>query len=427
MESPTQSERQQALGAVLNSRIFRRSDSLKRLLTYLVEQDNLGRGNSLGECEIAIQVLGRMKEFSPDTDSSVRTRMHTLRQKLDEYYHDEAAIGQLRITIPKGTYAPQFDPPKLNPVPDVLPIPKTVSQPVWLYVLVAFLVPCLAVWGMAAAGYLTTGSKWRLDRELREFWGPVLASTQPVAICVGQPVHLWVRDYGANPLPLTYPPFEDSPPASDAFLRFYREHSLLRADSRLVLHPSPNATLWGDSAGAALAGKFLANNGVTSELLPEGTLKSEVAIRGRALLIFGRPEFTALANRYLTAANGYQVGYLPAIRQHAIWRLADPGKYFLNTTTGAHQSNLGLITIQTEKTPGFQVHRTIIFNGITSDGSLAGIEYLTNSGSVADLRNRLRAEGVDEWPALLQVIVRTTSSDGYPLNVVHEKHAVLRR
>lgn len=425
MEQAAETGRRQALDAILASQTFRRADLLKKLLTYLVEQVEQDCGSAISEHEIANQVLGRGTGFSPDTDSSVRTRMHALRQKLDEYYREEGVAAVGRITIPKGGYAPQFEPvetalPTIAPViPTAPPLSAHRRWPVALLTLAASL---LCLWMAIALGYLSTGPRWRLNQDVRELWNPFLSSVRKTVISVGQPAaHLWVRDYGPNPLPLTYPPFPDPPPKSAAFLRFYQERSHLLPDSNLVLHPSPNATLWGDSAGATVAGKFLSASDASSELLPEATVNSEVAIRDRPIIVFGRPEFSPLANRYLTAANGYQVGYLSSIRKHAIWSIADPSKYFLNAES-VNQVNLGLVTIFRSNQPP-----VMVLNGITSDGSLGGIEYLTNPASVADLRERFRKEGYADWPSIFQVIVETTSSGGYPIRVAHQAHLVLKR
>jgi hypothetical protein len=79
-------ERRRALEAVLSSDGFRRAEQLKRLLAYLAEQEELGRSAEVTEYELGTKVLGRGEDFSPETDSTVRTRMHGLRQKLEEFY-----------------------------------------------------------------------------------------------------------------------------------------------------------------------------------------------------------------------------------------------------------------------------------------------------------------------------------------------------
>ena len=69
----------------------------------------------------------------------------------------------------------------------------------------------------------------------------------------------------------------------------------------------------------------------------------------------------------------------------------------------------------------------MVFSGITSDGSAAGIEYLTEERAVAELWEKLRKEGYGEWPAVFQVVLKISSSDGYAMAARYERHVVLQR
>ena len=42
------------------------------------------RASEVTEYELGVEALGRPPSFTPEADSSVRTRVHALRQKLDE-------------------------------------------------------------------------------------------------------------------------------------------------------------------------------------------------------------------------------------------------------------------------------------------------------------------------------------------------------
>ena len=111
-------ERRQAIESVLASETFRRAGQLKRLLSYLFEQDELGRSHEVTEYELGTRALGRPPDFAPDIDSTVRTRMHGLRQKLDEYRQTQARDAP-RLQLPKGSYRLQFV--STSPVPQLLP------------------------------------------------------------------------------------------------------------------------------------------------------------------------------------------------------------------------------------------------------------------------------------------------------------------
>ncbi len=96
-------EKAQALRAVLESDTFARSERLKALLRFVCEAEMEGRGSELTEYSIGTLALGRPKEFAPLEDSSVRSRAHELRQKLEKYYSQEAPLAAVRIELRKGS------------------------------------------------------------------------------------------------------------------------------------------------------------------------------------------------------------------------------------------------------------------------------------------------------------------------------------
>src|SRR5258706_100322 len=71
----------------------------------------------------ATNALHRPADYSPGEDSSVRSRAHALRRKLQEYYEAEAPDAELRIELPKGSYRPIFvaRPTMLQLVPESIP------------------------------------------------------------------------------------------------------------------------------------------------------------------------------------------------------------------------------------------------------------------------------------------------------------------
>lgn len=69
-----------------------------------------GRGGSINEHAIGVQVFGRAEAYNPGEDSIVRSQARFLRQRLEEYFRAEGAHEPLRITIPKGSYIPVFEP-----------------------------------------------------------------------------------------------------------------------------------------------------------------------------------------------------------------------------------------------------------------------------------------------------------------------------
>jgi len=98
------------LARILSSPAFRASQRRKDLLRYVVEQALAGRADRLKAFPIAVDVLGRDASFDPQTDPIVRIEMGRLRRDLAQYYLGEGRDDPLRIGIPKGHYAPAFEP-----------------------------------------------------------------------------------------------------------------------------------------------------------------------------------------------------------------------------------------------------------------------------------------------------------------------------
>src|SRR3954451_22308209 len=93
---------------ILHSRTLARSEQLSQFLRYICTLELEGRGAEITEYSIATNALNRPNNYSPGEDSSVRSRAHTLRRKLQEYYESEAPTAEVRIELPKGSYRPVF-------------------------------------------------------------------------------------------------------------------------------------------------------------------------------------------------------------------------------------------------------------------------------------------------------------------------------
>ena len=92
------------LERVLTSRCFRSRKTLCLLLRYLTEQALLGKADQLSQYTIAVQALGKTKDFNATIDPVVRIQIGRLRQQLDEYYKTEGKFNPLRITLPSRSY-----------------------------------------------------------------------------------------------------------------------------------------------------------------------------------------------------------------------------------------------------------------------------------------------------------------------------------
>ncbi len=142
--------------------LFVRSPALRAFLNYIVENAIAGNWELIKEQSIGAAALGRGPNYDPATDNIVRVRAHELRQKLEKHFETVGIHEPVVISVPRGTYIPEFhfrniDPPQTTDTrsPEVeLPKPETSPAVVvaapgsrWIW----RLVPWLLVVALSAA------------------------------------------------------------------------------------------------------------------------------------------------------------------------------------------------------------------------------------------------------------------------------------
>jgi serine/threonine-protein kinase len=96
------------LARILSSQLFEGAGRSRALLKYAVEETVGGRANQLKEYAIGAEALGRGDSFDPRVDPIVRAEASRLRVRLERYYTAEGQTDPILITMPKGSYVPQF-------------------------------------------------------------------------------------------------------------------------------------------------------------------------------------------------------------------------------------------------------------------------------------------------------------------------------
>jgi len=95
------------LDRILASELFTRSERLSAFLKFTVEETLAGRGDSLKEQVIAVELYGKAADFNTAADPIVRVDARRLRDRLREYYATAPERGVV-ISVPKGSYTPAF-------------------------------------------------------------------------------------------------------------------------------------------------------------------------------------------------------------------------------------------------------------------------------------------------------------------------------
>jgi adenylate cyclase len=97
-----------ALNALLADSAFQTSARNKKFLRFVVEETLAGRGQRIKSYTIAVDVFGRPADFDGSLDPIVRIEASRLRAALTSYYSNPAVNPEVRISMPKGGYQPQF-------------------------------------------------------------------------------------------------------------------------------------------------------------------------------------------------------------------------------------------------------------------------------------------------------------------------------
>jgi hypothetical protein len=103
---------------VVDSASFAKSERLSSFLTCICELTLAGRSSEINEQKIGTAVFGRPRDYDSTIDGIVRPQASRLRQRLDIYFNGEGSEEPLRITLPRGSYVPVFEPhanPNLAP------------------------------------------------------------------------------------------------------------------------------------------------------------------------------------------------------------------------------------------------------------------------------------------------------------------------
>jgi hypothetical protein len=203
IEAPetTQTMVRAELEKILSARILRGKETLRVLLTYLVEKTLDGGAGMLKEYTIGVEAFGKRADYDPQEDASVRVQIGRLRQKLEEYYRTEGARDPLVIELPKRRFELLFHerPAEVAAVsPDevtdrieatVVPVSPAPARVIsWPSLLLGALGVVLlwAGWSFLGprGGARSPVSAVETSAELKDLWRPFLTSDRPITMAM---------------------------------------------------------------------------------------------------------------------------------------------------------------------------------------------------------------------------------------------------
>jgi hypothetical protein len=363
------------LERILESHHFRGSKKCSRFLKHIVQAALTGHFECLKERTIGVDVFDREPQYDTNQDPIVRGTAGEVRKRLAQYYLEEAAAGELRITLPPGSYIPELHSSSqerghiLAPLTAAVPltgpgIPATVQAaptPRSNRFVAAGVISCLCI----AAGVVV----WLFrPTDLDRFWTPVMKDSS-VLICVGQPQLYTFR-------------FDTAQGLNSWFTDGLDSHQTPQITT-VPLHEI--VPMWDKSVALADAQAFSRLVNLFARERKQVDLRGERSVslsdlRGKPVVLIG-----AFDNDWTMSMIGEQRFYFATdtatrtqfIRDHKNpserdWRLVDawpPGK----TIDKDYALVTRVVNRTTERT-------TIILGGISQYGTEAAAEFVTTPG-----------------------------------------------
>jgi tetratricopeptide (TPR) repeat protein len=171
------------LGRILSDKRFAGAERTARFLRYVVERTLAGAASEIKEIVIATDLYERSIDYDPKVDSVVRVEASRVRSKLATYYQEQGSSDPILITIPKGSYVPQFE--RREPMPSavetsvVATFPEIAPQPAPVDVArrwsLASLLPWIVLVGTCSLALFVWISPVSLAR-------PVVANAVPASV-----------------------------------------------------------------------------------------------------------------------------------------------------------------------------------------------------------------------------------------------------
>jgi hypothetical protein len=407
----SESEKREALDAAANSQTFARSAQLRALLRYICERELTGRGEELTEYQIAVDVLGRRKDFSLTDDSSVRNRAYELRQRLEKYYSTENPGATIQIQIPRGGYVPyytrrpaepQTSGPRSDAKSDLATAGSRRAMGRWLIpaAMAALLLAGLAL-GAWAGWYFT---RQRPAAILREAWGPLAEPGDDLIISIATNLHLVVRphigEYSWRML------------APERLEELYGPNRPLEAGAKLYMEPVQLSIPLAELAAAAMLSNLRMEFGGAYQILPESEAPA-AALRGRNSMLIGTGTNSEAA-RALLRDLPLTIDYTDTDRFAVYDKRKPPGQnqLFVAQTVGTPVPSVlyGLLSVMAQPDRSGKPRRTAVFSGAGSAGVQAAVEFFCSADRMRELKSRFRAAGMNGFPPAYQVVVRCKTS-----------------
>jgi hypothetical protein len=413
------------------SQHFAKASQLHDILIYICQRALNDPAASIKEYEIGCKVLGRKPDFNPNEDNIVRVQISHLRKKLDEYFATEGKDEPVRITVPKGTYVPRFEPIVHGAIatdPTAVVPPATEHREPRRGLLSHNL--------LAAASVLLIGSalgaaiafvslrqsaiKPAVDPVVLEAWRLFARQDANVLLSTATPLTLQMepeghRAYGSQ---IYSAPAEAYP--------WFRLHRPLAPGAKLAMTFTDNLLGVGIMNAVVSTVNTLRSLGSSYQILPERAATLG-ALHDRNAILFGTPFNSDATNRTLEKTP-LTVDYERSVGEFVI-RDRVSGQMFVpqRDANGEFSESYGLITVLNTRDSDRGRLGMVIFSGIASAATDGAAEFFTSPRELRNLRTLFVREGVNGFPQAYQVVVKCTFGNLILLAYEYHSHRILQK
>jgi hypothetical protein len=436
LSEPEKDAIREQLGRLLMSSFFRHSKRLPMLLRFVIEHTLAGDVGSIKERTLGVEIFGRSVDYETATDPIVRVTAAELRKRVAQYYQEPGHRDELRISLPSGSYVPQFHwpegvndvdphsgadrsdaqnkkrldstaeeagdlPPARGGEPGFEtteltfssdePSPQTEANPETRVGHTRRHFALITGITCVTAGLVSVGLPF-ISRAIHRssidfFWGPLLSARDPVLICVADQL----QDTGVALRDTTDP----------ARIRWFNDP--------LKENAFPTVAIDNVNVIVKLTA-ILQSNGRQYEVKGERATNLADLRFGPAIFVggFDNAWTLRLANSLrFRFANDPDMGYPRIIDSTAPTKLAWTSDQSQMKSLG-HYSDYAIVARFTDSNTG---KLAVIVAGIGRCGSLAAGQFLSDTSDLADLESAARAAGNKQN---MELVLSTQVIDGQP-------------
>jgi hypothetical protein len=383
------------LERLLSNSHFNQSRRFPSFLRFVIDHTLQGQTDLLKERTLGIEIFGREADYDTASDPIVRVTATEIRKRIAQYYQEPGHETELRVSLPAGSYIPQFHWPQAAKETSHTEIVVASPPPVSAEPLELEAIPDLTrrpsrrgFWRSATAGILAAvvfcGAAVYLWRSAQRsafdfFWGPLVKSSEPVLFCVA-----------------------DQSRYSTITLRDAADPS-----RQTQLQDNLTAIIIDDLNPIVRVAGLMQSNGKKYTLKGQGTTDLMDLRNGPTVFIGAFDNAWTLR---LTAPLRYHFANNPDMTDFAIVDSTKPGQpgWVVNRFQQMTTNNYLDYAIVARFTDGTTGKLAVVAAGVARGGTRVATEYLTDPADLAQLE---RAAGNKKN---MEVVLSTRIIDGEP-------------